>query len=294
MANHVGVNVTKDLACIAVVCSDGSGLLGQMTLTEILMFTFSDGRAFRSVPYFNRWKGEFILHDNSIDEIEFGRSLSDVCDRCCTQIVGFDPTQLKLISRRAVALEKDSPYVLSALRRLNACASTYGGALFQQDSAAQYMWNSLPRERVTITENGCEFETLERVFPKGELVASGRYDIVRAVTNALATKLMVDANDVPWLTEEKAESDRRAEEQRQVEAARRALLAARVREIEEYWESIPATAKVMVSTTPPGMNRNVTQLMTMEKALPMLKGEQATFVSLAPGWEKYAWRGWKQ
>jgi hypothetical protein len=53
VSDFVGINLTKDLACIVVV-----EMFGSVRLREFVMYTFADGRAFRSVPYFNRWRPE--------------------------------------------------------------------------------------------------------------------------------------------------------------------------------------------------------------------------------------------
>ena len=79
--NSAGVTVTKDLACIAV-----SG-----ETVEIFMYTFTDGRAFRSVPYFNRWRPEFVLHDNDLEDGAFGRALMDICEKFGICSIGYDP-----------------------------------------------------------------------------------------------------------------------------------------------------------------------------------------------------------
>jgi hypothetical protein len=304
MNNFIGISVTKDLACIAVMCVDpygdvpvafidDGGLWGltqtvhdgrELVFQELSMFTFSDGRAFRSIPYFNRWKPEFILHDGDIDEIAFGRALADTCEKWGTQIVGYDPAQnIKLISRRALPITKDSQHSREALHLLNMKASQYSGLVFAENSAAQWMWESLPRERVIIGKQ----EETERVFPHGELVARGRYDAVHTVTNAIAAGIIVKRNGAPWLAEEKAESDRLEKERQRQESEQQKIMDARVREIEEYWESLPAHAQVYIRHH----DHALPEVVSMSVALPLLKQRRATFVSMAPGWEHLAWRG---
>jgi len=344
--NYIGVSVTKDLACIAVVGKtpygnapatflfEGEDFLGKHRPVVVhsekleylyhVMFTYTDGRAFRGVPYFNRWRPEFCLHDNDIEDVEFGRALGDVCDKYCTQIVGYDSTQPRLLSRRAVPIAKDSPYLVSALKILNEMVRLSGTRTFgANNSAIQYMWESLPIERVVI--NG--YETTERVFPHGNLVPRGRYDIIRAFCNAIAVKLMVENNDVPWRAEEKAEEERlkalrleeeaaRLEEesrslalnkenariaaeqfeaQRLKEAAEQAAIdAAHTRAINAYWEMLPPEATAIVEIIPPGMKRGNQTTMTMAQALPLLKSGRARFRQIGMGWERYAWKGFKQ
>lgn len=323
MSNYVGVSVAKDLACIAVVgrpadfCPtlylfEGDDFIGKppqqvavrgseesISLLYHIMFTYTDGRAFRAVPHFNRWRPEFCLHDNSIEDVEFGRALGDVCDKYCTQIVGYDPAQTKLLSRRSLPIEKDSPYMLEALRKLNrqVRSNDSGAGNFGPDnSAIQYMWESLPTERVTVNERGFlhPIEVTERVFPHGELLPRGRYDFIRAVCNAIAVQLMVERNDVPWLAEEKAEDERRDVLRLEEAAAQAVIDKQRCREAEEYWESVPPEASVVVEVLQPGMKSTVSMVMSMEQALPLLKSEHARFVRMNFGWERYAWRGFKQ
>ena len=142
----IGVTITKDLACVAVVAVRVSDVDYAVSIEprELVMFTFTDGRAFRSVPYFNSWRPEFTLHDNNIEEVEFGRSLADICDRWYAVAVGFDPSQTKLLSRNAVAVEKNSANAEDALLKLNHTAQDFSGRLFSKDSAKEYMWQSLP------------------------------------------------------------------------------------------------------------------------------------------------------
>jgi hypothetical protein len=266
--NFIGVTVTKDLACIAVIGVRVSvDYAVSIEQRELIMFTFTDGRAFRSVPYFNRWRPEFVLHDDNIEDIEFGRSLCDVCDKWGAVAVGYDPNQTKILSRNAVAVEKSSAYAEDALLKLNLAAQEFSGSLFAKDSAKEYMWQSLPTLAGT------------RVFPNGELLARGRYDSTHALVNAVAAALNV--YEIPTAEERAAANEKwKAEQQKGIVEQRR--------QIEEYWESLPPQALVYVNDAVGGMERYI----TMEVALPLLKSETVRFAALAHGWKQYAWRGW--
>jgi hypothetical protein len=218
------------------------------------------------VPYFNRWRPEFVLHDDNIEDIEFGRSLCDVCDKWAAVAVGYDPNQTKLLSRNAVAIEKSSAHAEGALLKLNLAAQEFSGSLFPKDSAKEYMWQSLP------TLAGI------RVFPNGELLARGRYDSTHALVNAVAAALSV--HKIPTAEERAAASAR-------WKADQHGLLLEQRRQIEEYWESLPPQALVYVDDVMGGMRRRI----TMEIALPLLKKETVRFVTLDHGWKQYAWLG---
>jgi hypothetical protein len=276
--NFIGVTITKDLACVAVVGVRVSDLDYSVSIEqrETIMFTFTDGRAFRSVPYFNSWRAEFTLHDNNIEDVEFGRSLADICDKWSAIAVGYDPDQTKLMSRSAVAIDKTSAHAEDALLKLNARAQEFGGILFPKDSAKEYMWQSLP------TLNGL------RVFPTGDLLARGRYDSTHAVVNALAAALSVYKIPSPAEIAD-AVAQRKAYQQRK--------LCDQRRQVEEYWESLPSQAVVLVENSivhDGGFSRfDAQRRMTMAEALPLLKAEKVRFVRLECGWTQYAWRGFK-
>jgi hypothetical protein len=257
-----GVTVTKDLACIAVVGNEKR---------EVFMYTYNDGRAFRSVPYFNRWRPEFVLHDDDLEDGAFGRALMDICEKFGILAIGYDSAQTKILDRRAIAFEKDSVDVEIALSLMN------DERLFSQDSAKEYMWNSLPTEcSVRTDDRGVKYEVIERVFPHGDLVARGRYDAVQALAYAFAARF-----EHRLRVEQTTERRQQQKQQQIVEGQRK--------QITEYWESLPAEALVLVDDSRlPGM-----RTLSMADALPLLKSEQVKFYSLQPGWQHLAWTGYK-
>jgi hypothetical protein len=174
-----GIAVTKDLSIIAAVAdarADGLLNIGQPVVVE--MYTFADGRAFRGCPYFSQWKGssQFFLNEANVEEIDFGRAIIDFRMRheCCA--IGFNRDQLLLVDPAAVAIPKECPAVDAAVRDLNrhAANAERPGYLFPPNTALQYMWGSLP------LLNGA------RILPTAAKVATGRYDAIRAITNAMA------------------------------------------------------------------------------------------------------------
>jgi hypothetical protein len=313
----VGISVTKDLACIAAVKVEPSQLKS-MTFDEfgqavyysegeeismvstagcpspdnLWLFTYADGRAFKSVPYFNRWKPELTLHDNNLEGVEFGRALGDLCDKWGTQVIGYDPEQTKILSRYAVAVDKDSLCAHEALHILNKQVTGAGCSPFSEHSVCEYMWNSLPTKQVVNDIGGLKYEVTERVFPTSDLVASGRYDIVRAVTNAIAVGLMVNRNDVPWREAEKEASDRFREQCISERRTEEQVAKEKIRQIEEYWENLPPNAQVFIRLLLPNP-RVLPNIMSMSEALPLLKSRSAEFVRMGYGWESYAWRGFR-
>jgi hypothetical protein len=173
-----GISVSKDLACVAAVAdARADGLLGCGQPALVEMYTFSDGRAFRNCPYWTQWKSssQFFLNEAAVEEIDFARVLIDFRTRheCCA--IGFTRDQLLLVDPCALAIPKECPAVDTALRDLNrhAAQADRSGYLFPPNTALQYMWSSLP------LLNGA------RIFPTAVKVATGRYDAVRALTNAM-------------------------------------------------------------------------------------------------------------
>jgi hypothetical protein len=173
-----GISVSKDLACIAAVAdsrADGLLAVGQPVVVD--MYTTADGRAFRACPYWSNWKssGQFFLNDAAVEEVDFARVIIDfrVRHECCA--VGFSREQLLLMDPAAIAIAKEGPVVDSAVHELNRHAdqAERPGYLFPPNTALQYMFASLPMV------NGA------RLFPTATKVATGRYDAIRAITNAM-------------------------------------------------------------------------------------------------------------
>lgn len=65
--------------------------------------------------------------------------------------------------------------------------------------------------------------------------------------------------------------------------------ASQRRKVEAYWSSLPPATLAVVRLSEPGMTRKVDRVMTMEKALPLLKSGEALFCKLAID-ENYCFR----
>jgi hypothetical protein len=176
--SFAGISITKELAVVAVVAdAEAVGLLSNGQPVAVELYTYADGRAFRGVPYWSYWKGagQFLTHENNIDELDFGRAISDFRTRYDCAAIGYNREQLLLVDPCSVAVPKDSPQIDVAIRRLNEHASgaERPGYLFEPNTVMQYMWMSLPEVSGV------------RIFPTAEKVASGRYDGIRAIVNAM-------------------------------------------------------------------------------------------------------------
>jgi hypothetical protein len=177
--SFAGLSITKELAviaCVADATADGSLANGQPVALQI--YTYADGRAFRGVPYFRGWAGsrQFLLHDDT-EELDFGRAIADFRDQYDCAAVGFNKDQVLLVDPCAVAIPKMGADVDAAIRNLNRHADNAErpGYLFELGSVAQYMWSSLP------VIDGI------RTFPTAGKIATGRYDLIRAIVNSMCT-----------------------------------------------------------------------------------------------------------
>jgi len=276
-----GITVAKDLACIVVIGVDSYDSIQHM---ESVMVTFTDGRAFRSVPYFNRWRNEFVLHDDNLEMGALERVLSDLCTKWRVQHIGYDPSQIPdgIRDRRAVAV--DPAHAEAALQGVNDTMLDCGdGHLYPQDSAKEYMWENLPQKSAIETYAGGKFEVRRRVFPQSGLVARGRYDIVLAFVNAVAAAHIVAK--VPVTNDELS---RYESKRKQIDEGQRKQIAA-------YWESLPPELLVLVEDRSINGNRRL----RMKDALPLLNSEKVRFIEI-DDWSRgnelrqlYAWTGYK-
>lgn len=173
-----GVSITKDLSIIAAVAdsrADEQLAIGQPVAVE--MCTFADGRAFRNCPYWSQWKStsQFFVNDVNVEEVDFARVIVDFRARHQACAIGYSREQIMLIDPCAIAIPKEGPAVDAAIQSLNhhAAQASRSGYLFPPNTALQFMWASLPMV------NGL------RIFPTAAKVATGRYDAVRAIVNAM-------------------------------------------------------------------------------------------------------------
>lgn len=196
-----GVSIAKDLAIVvaAEIYTNrgrvGNPLPPDAEFKAVQIYSHSDGRAFRGCPYWKYWisKSEIYTHDTA-EEIDFGRVISDFCQQHAVERVGYSPEQIpKVVSKtygpELIAVTKDSTVIGSldgqefsttdlSMLFLNQKATRFKGFLFEANSCMQYMWASLPHD-------GSD-ELLVRALPTKQFPATGRYDGVRALLNALA------------------------------------------------------------------------------------------------------------
>jgi hypothetical protein len=176
--HFAGIYVAKDLAIVVSISTSGGG---RAEYDAIKIYSHSDGRAFRGCPYWKHWisKGFIYTHDTAIEEIDFGRVISDFCNERSCRKLGYTSEQLpKLVCKsgiEALAIPKDYEHNGVLLDYLNQEAAQYRGFLFEPNSPMQYMWTSLP-----VDESG------KRHLPTAERPATARYDGVRALLNAMA------------------------------------------------------------------------------------------------------------
>lgn len=244
MSTVCGVSIAKDLAVVVAMgdCHAQSTvcLPGSDKSIEYRMFTHADGRAFVGSPYLGKWKSthELLVHESG-QEVDVTRIVSELMHTYKCTTIGYDPAQMKLAYAQGKAISRSSHHLTAALAELNVRAREFDGYLFPADSCGHYMWNSLPTDGD------------ERILPSEHFVASGRYDLITAMLNAMA-------------------AGRILEEEEAAEEAR--CFAAYEHDVEKRWESIDPQTMVCIVMNAPRTRR----VLPMRDALPILKARQAT------------------